>query len=103
MKSKNLPFVCSSCRNEYAKWSGQCLHCKQWNTILERQQDKKAQSISKLKKFGEINENNCEFWNTGLKSFDQLTGGGLALGGFYLLGELPVSVNQLSLSRLLKK
>ena len=28
-------FFCQNCGARYSKWMGQCVSCKQWNTIIE--------------------------------------------------------------------
>ena len=35
MKSKS-PFVCQQCGSVYAKWAGQCINCKSWNSLVEQ-------------------------------------------------------------------
>ncbi len=34
MKLKNI-YVCTKCKGQSPKWGGQCLHCKEWNTLVE--------------------------------------------------------------------
>lgn len=34
-KAGSGAYVCSDCGNETAKWGGQCMACKAWNTIKE--------------------------------------------------------------------
>ena len=35
MKSKSQ-FVCQQCGSVYAKWAGQCINCKSWNSLVEQ-------------------------------------------------------------------
>ena len=35
-KAANPVFVCEACGGQAAKWQGQCPHCSQWNTLVQR-------------------------------------------------------------------
>ena len=35
MSKMKQSFSCQSCGTVYPKWTGQCLGCNQWNTIVE--------------------------------------------------------------------
>ena len=34
-KTVKTSFFCQSCGTPHAKWQGQCLTCKEWNTVVE--------------------------------------------------------------------
>jgi DNA repair protein RadA/Sms len=36
MSKSKIKFTCQSCGTTYAKWSGKCENCGQWNTLLEQ-------------------------------------------------------------------
>ena len=35
MKNKTV-FFCSECGNESSKWTGKCMACGSWNTMIEQ-------------------------------------------------------------------
>ena len=35
MAKLKTTFFCQNCGSQYSKWQGQCMACKEWNTIVE--------------------------------------------------------------------
>lgn len=97
MKNK-IVFFCSECGNESSKWTGKCLACGAWNTMLEQKVTKQSggkasvaiPSISgKPKKLSEIEIIDDERTSTGIAEFDRVLGGGIVKGSLVLVGGDP--------------
>ena len=97
MKIKTI-FFCSECGNESSKWTGRCLACGAWNTMIEQKIPKTSASIkstqitaeeSKPKKLSEIEIIDDERTSTGISEFDRVLGGGIVKGSLILLGGDP--------------
>lgn len=98
-------FVCSKCDAQYPKWSGRCLECGSWGTLIEEIKNKpqstrlsaKKSQISSSKASKEIVElsrgiNNAQRvtrLQTGFAEFDKVLGGGITPGSLILLGGDP--------------
>lgn len=90
-------FYCQSCGANYAKWSGQCEACKEWNTIVEEKftktalKNKSDHSIVTAQKINDIEES--EFANrrflSHINELDRVTGGGFVPGSVVLIGGDP--------------
>jgi DNA repair protein RadA/Sms len=93
MKVKTT-YYCQHCGAQYSKWMGQCITCKEWNTIVEEVVSKKElkrgqSSGSKLVKLTEI-DTGAEFrLSTGNTELDRVLGGGVVPGSVILLGGEP--------------
>jgi DNA repair protein RadA/Sms len=92
-------FFCNSCGNEFAKWSGQCPACHEWNTLVEATPFLKTQRGGAKKastkpaetfsvKQALTSEKGYTF-STGIGEFDRVLGPGLTRGGVYLLAGQP--------------
>ncbi|MFH1540825.1 MAG: DNA repair protein RadA [Elusimicrobiota bacterium] len=97
-KENKTQFVCHECGYESTKWLGKCPDCEKWNTFVEEQkisQSKIRSHItnfsSEVKKIDEIDEikNLKNRYQTGIKEFDNLLGGGLVDGQVVLIGGEP--------------
>lgn len=65
-------YICSNCKESSPRWSGQCMHCKSWNTLVEDVIDQKAEKKSeKLKeaKVANISSKISKLWD---EDFDKL-------------------------------
>jgi DNA repair protein RadA/Sms len=94
-------FFCQSCGSQYAKWQGQCVACKEWNTIVEEviqkteKSDWKTPSSSALKrvskplKINDIDASKEARLNTLDNEFNRVLGGGIVPGSLILLGGEP--------------
>ena len=97
MKNKII-FFCSECGNESSKWTGKCLACGAWNTMVEQKITKQSSSKdltiiqsenTKPKKLSEIEVTDDERTSTGIAEFDRVLGGGIVKGSLVLVGGDP--------------
>ena len=94
-----LPFFCNSCGNEFAKWSGQCPTCHEWNTLVEatpflktpRGGAKKisTKSVESFSVKDALTSQEGYTLSTGISEFDRVLGPGITRGGVYLLAGQP--------------
>lgn len=94
-KNKTV-YICSECGYESAKWYGQCPHCLEWNCMEE---EIKADSSSKhayspvgranVVTLNEITGSDEIRYDTGIKEFNRVLGGGLVKGSLVLIGGDP--------------
>jgi len=91
-------FMCSSCGNEFPKWSGQCPACQQWNSLTEVSSFLKPSKSSKktstpsakpvsIKEALSIRQSTS--FKTTINELDRVLGPGLTYGGVYLLAGQP--------------
>ena len=98
MKQKTV-FCCSECGNETLKWSGKCLACGAWDSLVEVKADIKGKGSAKnaarsatVKKPKLISELDTEAeirFSTGIGEFDRVLGGGAVRGSLVLVGGAP--------------
>lgn len=97
-KSKTV-FFCSECGYESSKWTGQCMGCHAWNTMVEEPRDTKksrnprggsfltgereAELLSSVRGGDEIR------METGIGELDRVLGGGVVIGSLILVGGDP--------------
>jgi DNA repair protein RadA/Sms len=89
-------FACSACGSTFAKWSGQCTECGQWNTLQEersgprpakgRGKPHRENTATALINVPALSEENC---STGVRELDDVLGGGLVSGGVIMLAGDP--------------
>ena len=94
-KNKTV-YICSECGYESAKWYGQCPHCSEWNCMEE---EIKADSSSNrvcspvgranVVTLNEITGSDEIRYDTGIKEFNRVLGGGLVKGSLVLIGGDP--------------
>jgi len=99
MSKSTTVFFCNSCGNEFAKWSGQCPACHEWNTLVEATPFLKTQrgggkksSTKPAESFSVKEALTSELgytFTTGISEFDRVLGPGLTRGGVYLLAGQP--------------
>ena len=99
MKAKTV-YYCTECGNETAKWSGKCMACGAWNSIVEAESIKtqgskknsarsvfaerrRPQSVTALDADEEIR------FPTGMGELDRVLGGGAVKGSLVLVGGAP--------------
>ena len=103
LKKARTNFVCTECGGTALKWSGQCPHCKAWNTLQEFKVTQGAASrygservaqgfvetTGTLQDLGDVTIEDTPRIVTGLSEFDRVMGGGLVPGGVSLIGGDP--------------
>ncbi|MGB5437333.1 MAG: DNA repair protein RadA [Maribacter sp.] len=100
MAKTKTTFFCQNCGTQYAKWVGQCMACKEWNTVVEEVIQKEetkgwkrasntAKKIAKPLRINEINIDKELRLNTYDLEFNRVLGGGLVPGSMVLLGGEP--------------
>jgi len=97
-KSANI-FFCNSCGNEFAKWSGQCPACHEWNTLVEATPFLKTQRGGTKKSSNKpaetfsvkdaLTSQDGYTQSTGIAEVDRVLGPGITKGGVYLLAGQP--------------
>ena len=98
MTKTKIEFVCRECGASHHQWVGQCLDCKEWNTLEEivitqttssKSEILKDLPASKVQNLSEITTQNKERLSTGLSELDRTLGGGLVDGSVVLIGGDP--------------
>ena len=98
MAKTKIEFVCRECGSSHHQWAGQCLDCKEWNTleevVISQATSSKPESLkdlpaSKLQNLSEIKSQNKNRLSTGLTELDRTLGGGLVDGSVVLIGGDP--------------
>ena len=92
-------FRCTDCGAEQPKWGGRCEACGAWNTLVEepvgrtgRRADRKhvGPSGSPPVRLSALGEGaGVRRWQTGLREFDFVLGGGIVPGSVVLVGGEP--------------
>ncbi len=98
MAKTKVEFVCRECGASHYQWAGQCLDCKEWNTleeiVISQATSSKPESLkdlpaSKVQNLTEIKAQNKDRLSTGLSELDRTLGGGLVDGSVVLIGGDP--------------
>lgn len=99
MAKAKTTFFCQNCGAQFAKWTGKCTSCHQWNTIVEEviQKEEKRQwdkprgprKVSKALPIKDIESGTEERLSTINHELDRTLGGGLVKGSVVLLGGEP--------------
>ncbi len=89
-----LRFLCTQCKAQSAKWTGQCGACGEWNTLVENNQispGKRAKEGGSFKsiRLADVEVSRYSRLHTGLAELDRVVGGGLVPGAVVLLGGEP--------------
>ncbi len=89
-------FICSSCGQQFAKWSGRCSGCGEWNTLEETilETEKKSLPLKQISAVKAIPISDISFTDekrtlTGIKELDGVLGGGIVNGSVVLLSGDP--------------
>lgn len=101
---KSTVWFCNECGGESAKWSGQCPHCKAWNTLVEEKVAHRGAGGSKARVRGnslrigeghgavaltDAMKDESVRLTTGMGEIDRVLGGGLVEGSVVLIGGEP--------------
>ncbi|MBT4123256.1 MAG: DNA repair protein RadA, partial [Candidatus Ruthia sp.] len=98
MAKAKIEFVCRECGASQPQWAGQCLTCKEWNTleevVLSIATSSKPESLkdlppSTVQNLSDIKSENRTRLSTGLTELDRTLGGGLVDGSVVLIGGDP--------------
>lgn len=96
MAKSTTQFICQNCGSGYAKWSGKCVNCEQWNSLVEQKltpslslgrsagMELEAQPISKI-----INDQNITRLRLVDADLNLVLGGGIVPGSSILLAGQP--------------
>lgn len=93
-KSSTL-FMCNSCGNEFAKWSGQCPACHEWNTLVEVGNIAKPIKSSHRTTARTTTPKEAvkslagQSFSTNIGELDRVLGSGITPGGVYLIAGQP--------------
>ena len=95
-KNSKSFYACTSCGSTFAKWSGQCPECGQWNTLQEERswpstgRPRSARpSTNPPAALADIPQTAEATIHTGIGELDEVLGGGLVPGGVVLLAGDP--------------
>lgn len=90
-------FACTHCGAQFPKWSGRCLECDSWGTLVEDLLDKKDLEKESLKKItsakiislASLGKEKLPRFNTNISEIDRVLGGGVVPGSLVLLSGEP--------------
>ena len=98
MARDGAQYVCQACGSAQSKWSGQCVGCGAWNTLVEEVQSRPPGALAPAK---DSRRRGLAFQGledatpapariaTGVDEFDRVCGGGVVPGSAILLGGDP--------------
>ena len=100
LKSKNKSgtlYACRECGDTTAKWSGKCLSCGTWDSLVEvsatslegETQKRGLGDVGAAVRLKEIETKNEPRIRTGMTEFDRVLGGGIVPGSLVLIGGDP--------------
>jgi DNA repair protein RadA/Sms len=97
MAKVKTEYKCTNCSATSPKWSGQCMSCKEWHTLEERDKPQKnngglsSSSIRGIapRTLSEAREISYKRIPTGIQEVDRVLGGGIVPGALMLLGGEP--------------
>jgi DNA repair protein RadA/Sms len=101
MKNQKIKFFCQKCGYESAKWLGKCPDCSAWNSFVEERFSNSSSkdagvSARRLTDFSsevlplkDVSIKDFKRYDTGIKEFDNMLGGGVVPGSLILLGGAP--------------
>jgi len=87
-------YRCQKCDSQFPKWQGRCTECQAWGTLIEEQTKKSATKTglslhsgtpAQITKLGDMSHSSAQRIPMGISEVDRVLGGGLVLGGVYLL------------------
>jgi DNA repair protein RadA/Sms len=100
MAKAKVLYLCRECGGQAAKWSGQCPHCLEWNTLEEsvaevvagtgKNRFSSLAASGKLQQLADVEANEGARTSSGIAEFDRVLGGdGLVKGCVILMGGEP--------------
>ena len=102
MAKSKIQFVCQQCGASYAKWTGKCGNCGEWNSLVEQAVESVTEKKSALAR-GQASGKKLNFTSiddikpsdakerllTEFKDLNEVLGGGILLGSVSLLSGQP--------------
>jgi len=91
-------FRCTDCGAEQPKWGGRCEACGAWNTLVEEPVGRSGGRADRKRavpsgtppvRLSAVGAAGFERWQTGLREFDFVLGGGIVPGSVVLVGGEP--------------
>lgn len=91
-------YECQNCGAQFTKWSGRCLECGQWGTLISDIKDEKKVNqkniinniiSADIVNLSQIKNNNVVRLASGVSEVDRVLGGGLISGSIILLSGEP--------------
>lgn len=100
MAKLKLIHRCTECGSSFPKWSGKCLSCGAWNSLVEDVEGPDDRHVTlaaglalvppgEATLIGDVNSNDSTPVPTGIDELDRVLGGGLVPGSVTLLGGEP--------------
>lgn len=100
MVKRKSQFVCQTCGAQYAKWTGRCDNCGEWNALVEQATPEAGKSaVARSASSGQVlqpqtmqsisAEKTVARFQTGYPDLDDVLGGGVLPGGVILLAGQP--------------
>ena len=98
MAKQKTEFVCSACGYKSARWTGKCMGCGEWNTMVEEIVEQasgaplhktSAHKDFQVVRLGDVPAGSEARFVTGIHEFDRVLGGGVVQGGVVLAGGEP--------------
>ncbi|GHT57365.1 DNA repair protein RadA [Endomicrobiia bacterium] len=99
MKKTKTKFLCQQCGYESAQWLGKCPSCGAWNSFTEEKFSTQIKSGSPVRqltgfssevlKLNEVSVKDFSRFQTKIREFDNMIGGGVVPGSLILLGGAP--------------
>lgn len=86
-------FICQDCGSAFAKWSGRCLSCGAWDSLVENQVSVNPKeievAIQKPQQITNVKNDRLTRFSTGVGEIDRVLGGGIVPGSLVLLSGDP--------------
>ena len=93
MSKSSVAFVCRECGGESIRWSGQCPHCRAWNTMEEfrapRGTSREARGGARPVPITEVDVDAAPRLALAWEELNRALGGGIVPGSLVLLGGEP--------------
>ncbi len=96
MAKSTAEYICQQCGSSHPKWSGKCLDCGAWNSLVEEHDQSVPKGVKGANKASSIEFVGLDGPNqeqlrkkTTISELDRVTGGGLVPGSVVLVGGDP--------------
>jgi len=99
LAKQRTQFECSNCGHTSAKWLGSCPSCGKWNTFEESKLESKSvvhkarveglDSVEKPRSLSDVETSEKSRFQSNIKEFDRVLGGGFLHGAYILIGGEP--------------